>query len=305
MERDDSHLTDREIDRMVNGYQDQKKADMGACPPEEDLFGYIRGGLSQERLEAVQRHLSLCSPCQDIICSFKQFGPDAEKSPLTWPEFVQQAGASDLLDDQGPPAWEQVKERLPDDLKSTPERRSNKLREWFLSGSYALRFSRALGAAGVASLVLASALLVRWYPSELSSMAYVRADPVSDSALRGRSQGDPEKDAYKDWYHHGLALLRNSQFWILDYANQKKLDEGIRYLETAKPLAEAAQDGGYAAQCSFYLGKAYLKRHDLAKAREQLEAFRRMNESSLTFLNQKREAEEILRTIQKLESPGR
>src|SRR5262249_6651961 len=159
---------DDEIDRMVNDYQGNRKDAIGACSAEEDLFGFIQGDLSREQTDALQEHLSRCPPCRDIVCSFKQFGLDAEKSPLTWEEFVQQAGASDILGAQGPPAWAQVKERLSDELKSPPERWWNKLRAWFLSGSYARRFSRALGAAAVASLMLASALLVCWYPSELS-----------------------------------------------------------------------------------------------------------------------------------------
>src|SRR5262249_46847261 len=143
---------------------------------------------------------------------------------------------------------EQLRERLSDDLKSPSNARSNRLREWFLSGHYALQFPRLLGAAGLASLILAFALLMRWHPSELSKLAYVEAEPVSAVSLPGRSKVDLERGSYKDWYHRGRALLRDSQFWIFDRVNRKKLEESIRCLEKAKGLAEVARDDGYVAQ---------------------------------------------------------
>src|SRR3989442_13159730 len=137
MESDDSRLTDREIDRMVNGYQDHKKDGIGACPSEEDLFHYIQGNLPQERINVVQGHLSLCPLCQDIVCSFKQFGLDVETSSLTGEEFIRQAEALDIPDAQAsPPTWEQVKKKLPSDLKSQPKSRWKRFNEWLFSGRY-------------------------------------------------------------------------------------------------------------------------------------------------------------------------
>src|SRR5262249_42757438 len=126
---------------------------------------------------------------------------------------------------------------------------------------------------------------------------YKTADPLTVMSGQPMSEGD----VYKRYYQRGLDALLASQWWRLNRLDLAKLEEGIHDLEESKRLAQAAQDNGYTAACSFYLGKAYFKKKAFGQARPQLEEFIRRSGVSRVFEKEIDEATEMLQAMVRYE----
>jgi tetratricopeptide (TPR) repeat protein len=249
-----------EIDGILKKYHADKQREVaGACPPIDDLLDYIDARLVEEKVSVLEEHLPFCSKCQNIILSFEL--PTAQPS-------------------ERPPSWQEFAQRLPEN-----RRPSRKILP-------AKRF-RLAAAVGLLAASLLMAVLLDLYPTQLSRLAYVDSQRASVSA--GRSLV-VESGSLEDYYRHGLDLLQESQTWKLKRVNEAKVSEAIQYLEKAKRLAQDANNRGYLAGCCFYLGKAYLKKGEVARARKQFEEFGKFRGSG-AFLSEQREAAEILNAL--------
>src|SRR5262249_21260554 len=102
-------------------------------------------------------------------------------------------------------------------------------------------------------------------------------------------------------YLQGLRLLLDTQSGPRDPASEAKVDEAIQYLEKARKLAEAPGHESYQAECDFYLGKAYLKKKDLSRARGHFEALIRLKSTQLEVSLKQAEAASILDAMARLE----
>lgn len=259
-------------DPEINGllqkyYADKKRSFVKECPSADALLDYIDGGLAMEERPVIEEHVLFCDDCRASVLYFKV--PPLE--PL-----------------QPPPLFEAFKQRLPG---VRPKSES-----WWKRLRTRVPIAVPTGALALfAALLLAAVVL---YPSELSRLAYVDKDAVS-GVIRS-SMGVPAHSLRYN-YGRGMELLAESQLWKLDWVNETKLNDAIRYLEEAKKQAAASHDEAYVVECSFFLGKAYLKKKNFAQARQQLEVFRTPHRESVRFLSQQAEANRILDAIDRLE----
>jgi hypothetical protein len=259
--------------------KDKKRGWAEECPAIEELLEYIDGGLDQGKVPVILNHLPLCDTCRDLVLAFN----------LPLPEPAE-----------APPAWQEFKGKLPEDLRPRSARWWGTLGAWLRDGSlWGIRRWRPVStlAAGAA---LASILLFNLYPTPLSRLAYIA--PYTSHDTRGIEN---PVDLYHAYYHKGLDALLSAQFWKLKRVNEARVDEGIRYLEKAKTLAEEDKNQTHVVDCQFYLGMAYLKKNDIAQARKQFEAITKLSGLSTTALQRRHEAEKILQAIDKAESPSR
>jgi hypothetical protein len=140
-------------------------------------------------------------------------------------------------------------------------------------------------------LLVFAIIALNLYPSRRSMLSYVDAEDLGFAARSGADKLNPMAAAYQ----RGIAALVDSQTWIFRRTDERRLDEAIRSLEEAKALAVKRGNQTYQGDCAYYLGKAYLKRNDVARARWEFEEVSKLDDPSQALLMRKRLAEKALR----------
>lgn len=261
---------------LENLYESKKNVD-SECPSAKDFVEYIDGKLSDDKMAAISRHLPFCDICHDLALAYMLPTEDSEEHP---------------------PAWKEFKDKLPRDIRPQSKGWWEKLVEWVRRWSPREWHIWAPAAALLAVVVIFSAGL-GLYPSNRARLAYVEPYVIRQEV---RSSERVEGDPLKMYYARGLDSLRKAQYWKLQRVNEAQLNEGIQNLEKAKQLAEEARNQNYMAQCYFYLGKAYLKKNDVAQARKQFEEIKKLSGSNSLLLERQREAEDLLNAMDRLDS---
>lgn len=147
-------------------------------------------------------------------------------------------------------------------------------------------------------VMVSSIALLGLYPSPLSQLAYVEPNATYADRSLAVAADEPFIE-----YYQGVDLLQKSQLWRFVRVDQAKVDAAIQHLETAKRRAVSENNQAYMAQCCFYLGKAYLKKKEVAQARRQFEEILKLDGASAPVRKAQIEAENMLTALKKLE-PG-
>jgi|SRR5215467_7614020 len=146
-------------------------------------------------------------------------------------------------------------------------------------------------AACASGLLVLAIIALNLYPSRRSMLSYVDGEDLGFAARSGADKLNPMAAAFQ----RGITALVDSQTWIFRRTDERKLDEAIRSLEEAKTLAVKRGNQTYQGDCAYYLGKAYLKRNDVARARREFEEVSKLDDPSQALLMRKRLAEKALR----------
>ena len=146
-------------------------------------------------------------------------------------------------------------------------------------------------AAFASGLLVLAIVALNLYPSKRSMLSYVDGEDLGFAARSGADKLDPMAAAYQ----RGIAALVDSQTWIFRRTDERRLDEAIRSLEEARALAVKRGNQTYQGDCAYYLGKAYLKRNDVARARREFEEVSKLDDPSQALLMRKRLAEKALK----------
>jgi len=271
-----------ELDDILRLYaHDKKDQRLHECPGLEDLIDYLDGDLGAAAADHIRRHMPFCATCQEIALYFTG-GPPGE------------AGDS-------PPPWRDFRKALPADLRPPAPRGWERLRTWL--GVQGGRVTRPRLAAAVT--LVAAVLLPFWLgrPGELARWAYV--DPRSDDTRAHRALADAPEDPLPAEFQKGLQALVQSQSRLPTWDRSARLDEAVRSLKRARDLAWASGNEPYMAKCSFYLGKTFLEKEDVATARRHFADVKAVGGSNAMVLQKRQEADAILKALDGLTGPRR
>lgn len=176
---------------------------------------------------------------------------------------------------------EAVDDRLPLPGAGELDRPASRARSWVPA------------AACASGLLVLAIFALNLYPSRRSMLSYVEGEDVGFAARSGAERENPMAAAFQ----RGVAALLESQTWILRRTDQRRLDEAIHLLEQAKALAVRRGNQTYQGECAYYLGKAYLKKDDLPRARREFEEVGKLDDPSQALLIRKQLAAEALRRL--------
>jgi tetratricopeptide (TPR) repeat protein len=316
-----SYMRDHDADAFEQAFgqrlAEMRKKSPDDCPTAEVLARYFQDELSRTEREAVEDHIDLCPVCLEAVVQLREAERQPAKEsaqPVDWAEIEKALDRdfySRLESASGPP------ERRAEIIDRREQRRVSLAEQLRSAWAQLLWRPQGLAYAGVAALLVVASLYTYAYLSrgpyfQLARIEQEHVSPVRAAAdapedfregLQLFRDGDYEAaiarlegyveaapSSFPANYYLGLSHLYEAPAGLPAFPykfDQQHVDQAILYLQKALALAQDNQF--YQEDCYWYLGKAYLMKGDLERAREQFRNILTLTRPNLMRKGQARE----------------